>query len=87
MTVHVQCGSAIIRLLICSARSPCLGGCFGLSASHLIAIPAFKARQTLCGVSMGALSLIVGAVACVPGALAIALRGRVPVGEWLLLLS
>lgn len=82
MTVHVQCGSAIIRLLNCSARSPCLGSCFGL-----IATPAFKARPTLCGVRMGALSLIVGAVACVPGALAIALRGRVPVGEWLLLLS
>lgn len=29
---------------------------------------------------MGALSLIVGAVACVPAALAVALRGRIPVG-------
>lgn len=54
---------------------------------HSVHTSAFKARPTLCGVSMGALSLIVGAVACVPGALAIALRGRVPVGEWLLLLS
>lgn len=32
---------------------------------------------------MGALSLIVGAVACVPAALAVALRGRIPVGECL----
>lgn len=30
---------------------------------------------------MGALSLIVGAVACVPAALALALRGRIPLGE------
>jgi len=30
---------------------------------------------------MGALSLIVGAVACVPAALALALRHRIPVGK------